>query len=71
MKCWELWNKGKIEMIKKEKNKVNVKLKIPYQNISGNGSLREVSCTNLTLIEGANLPYEEVSGPIKPMGQHF
>ncbi|EIM76375.1 integrase [Nitritalea halalkaliphila LW7] len=64
MKFWELWGKGKIEMIKKEKNKVKFKLRIPYQSISGNGSLREVSCTNLTPLDGGeNLPYEEVSGP--------
>lgn len=62
-KFWELWNKKKIERIVKEKNKVKFKLKIPYQEISGNRSQREVSCSNLSpLNEGENLE-KEVSGP--------
>jgi len=44
MKFWELGNEGKISRIEKGKNKVKFTLNIPYQTISGNGSLRKVSC---------------------------
>lgn len=44
MKFWQLWNEGKVSRIEKGKNKVKFTLNIPYQTISGNGSLREVSC---------------------------
>lgn len=62
MKFWQLWNEGKISRIEKGKNKVKFTLNIPYQAISGNGSLREVSCSNLNpLDEGENLD-KEVNG---------
>jgi hypothetical protein len=62
MKFWELWNEGKINRIEKGKNKVKFTLNIPYQTISGNGNLREVSCSNLNpLDEGENLD-KEVNG---------
>ena len=63
MKFWELWNEGKVTRIEKEKKKVKFTLNIPYQYISGNGNLREVSCSNLNpLDEGENLQIEEVNG---------
>jgi putative transposase len=66
MKFWELWNEGKITRVEKGKNKVKFTLDIPYQNISGNGSLREVSCSNLNPLDGGeNLQNEEVNG-LKP-----
>jgi len=62
MKFWQLWNEGKIKRIEKGKNKVKFTLEITYQNISGNGNLREVSCSNLNpLDEGENLN-KEVNG---------
>ena len=46
---WELWNKGLIIRTVNEKTKqVKFKLMIPYQQLSGNGSLREVPCLNLS-----------------------
>jgi putative transposase len=66
MKFWELWDEGKITKVEKGKNKVKFTLNIPYQNISGNGNLREVSCSNLNpLDEGENLLGKEVNG-LKP-----
>ena len=56
MKFWELWNEGKINRIEKGKNKVKFTLTTPYHLISGNGNLREVSCSNLNpLDEGEDL----------------
>ena len=66
MKFWQLWNQGKIDRIEKGKNKVKFNLNIPYQLISGNGNLREVSCSNANpLDEGENL-LKEVNGPNTP-----
>jgi putative transposase len=43
----ELWDKGMIERNVNEKTKrVKFKLKIPYQQLSGNVNLREVPCLN-------------------------
>jgi putative transposase len=62
MKFWQLWDQGKIDCIEKEKNKVKFALNVPYHTISGNGSLREVSCSNFhPLEEGGNLE-KEVNG---------
>lgn len=56
MKFWQLWNEGKIDRMEKGKNKVKFTLNIPYHTLSGNGSLREVSCSNFhPLDEGENL----------------
>lgn len=63
MMFWQLWNQGKVNRIEKEKNKVKFTLNIPYQSISGNANLREVSCSNLSPLNGGeNLP-PEVNGP--------
>jgi len=64
MKFWELWNEKKITRVEKGENKVKFTRTIPYQNISGNGNLREVSCSNLSPPNGGeNLQNEEVNGP--------
>jgi len=64
MKFWELWEENQIEIIDKKRNQRIFKLKIPYQNISGNGNLREVSCSNSTPLEEVeNLHNHEVVGP--------
>ena len=66
MKFWELWNEGKVIRIEKAKNKVKFKLNIPYHLISGNGNLREVSCSKANpLDEGEDLA-KEVNGPNTP-----
>ena len=45
MLFWECWENGMIETkVDKKKRKIKHKLKIPYQELSGNTSLREVSC---------------------------
>ena len=66
IKFWQLWKEGKIKRIEKRKNKIKFVLTIPYQSISGNGSLREVSCSNTNpLDEGEDLKIE-VNGPNTP-----
>lgn len=65
MKFWQLWDEGKIERVEKQNKKVKFTLKIPYQSISGNGNLREVSCSKPNpLKEGEGLVNQEVNGPI-------
>ena len=44
---WELWQKGKITRKELKNKKVKFSLNIPYQQLSGNESLREVPCLNL------------------------
>lgn len=64
IKFWELWEGGHIEIIGKKKNQRIFKLNMPYQNISGNENLREVSCSNpKPLNEVEDLQYIEVVGP--------
>ncbi len=58
---WKEWEKGNIERIKIAKNKVRFKLKIPYQQISGNENLREASCMSEEPLDGANQTIKEVS----------
>jgi hypothetical protein len=44
---WELWDKGLISRKVNEKSKrVTFKLLVPYQQLSGNGNLREVHWLN-------------------------
>lgn len=69
MKFWELWNEEKITRVEKGKNKVKFTLNIPYHTISGNGNLREVSCSNLSPLDGGeNLENQEVNGPKRDAG---
>lgn len=64
MKFWELWDGGKITRVEKGKNKVKFTLNIPYQHISGNGNLREVSCSDFHPLDGGENPKKkEVNGP--------
>jgi transposase InsO family protein len=44
MMFWQLWEDGKIERKVLDNKKVKFKLTIPYQQLSGNGFLREVPC---------------------------
>ena len=48
MKFWNLWDQNLIEIVEKNNNQRIFKLKIPYQDISGNENLREVSCSKST-----------------------
>jgi putative transposase len=64
MKFWDLWEEGKIIRIVKTNKKVIFKLAIPYYQVSGNESQREVSCLNLSpLDEDEDLNLNEVNGP--------
>lgn len=66
MKFWQLWNEGKIIRIEKGKNKVKFTLNIPYQMISGNENLREVSCSNTNPLDESENLLKEVNGPNTP-----
>lgn len=62
---WELWDKGLIERKSTKNNKIYFKLRIPYQQLSGMTSLREVPCLNF---DGLNARInlsdnKEVTGP--------
>lgn len=59
----ELWNKGLIERKVLKKNKVKFMLKIPYQQLSGNGNLREVPCLNPSVFDTQMDLYNEAIGP--------
>jgi len=70
---WKLWEKGLIERKQVDNKKVKFKLKIPYQQLSGNESLREVPCLNFDRLNvGQNLSgrqtEKEVIGP-ETLGQ--
>lgn len=49
---WNLWNEGLIERKEMKHNKVKFKLKIPYQQLSGNVNRREASCYSLIDLDG-------------------
>lgn len=49
---WRCWENDLIERIELVKNRIKFKLKIPYQHLSGNESLREVLCSNETSLNG-------------------
>lgn len=66
MMFWKLWNQGKISRMEKENKKVKFKLEIPYQSISGNANQREVSCSNLSPLNGGENLQKEVNGPNTP-----
>jgi putative transposase len=61
---WQCWENNLIERIEVGKKKVKFKLKIPYQQLSGNESLREVLCSNEPSPNGEDHLYyqEEVNG---------
>jgi hypothetical protein len=61
---WELWNKGLILRKVNEKTKhVKFNLMIPYQQLSGNGNLREVPCLNPLALDVPMGLQEEAIGP--------
>lgn len=62
---WQCWENDLIQRIELGKKKIKFKLKIPYQQLSGNESLREVLCSNETSLNGEEHLYnhkEEVNG---------
>lgn len=64
---WELWNKGLIiRKVNEKLKKVKFKLIIPYQQLSGNGSLREVPCLNLSALDVLIDLQNEAIGPDSP-----
>lgn len=63
MLFWQLWQDGKINRFELKNKKVKFVLNIPYQELSGNGSLREVPRLNADRLDaGLDLPLE-VNGP--------
>ncbi len=63
MLFWQLWQEGKINRFELKNKKVRFVLNIPYQELSGNGSLREVPRLNADRLDaGLDLPLE-VNGP--------
>lgn len=61
------WEKGNIEriVIDENKRKVKFKLLVPKYHLSGNGYLREASCSNLDPLNGVkNLNIKKVNGAI-------
>jgi len=63
MLFWEMWDKGMINRKVNENKKVKFTLTIPYQEISGNKSLREVSCLKSRLLDGGGILHHEAIGP--------
>ena len=49
---WKCWDKNLIERKVMEKKKVKFKLKVPYQQLSGFESLREVLCVDFAALDG-------------------
>lgn len=49
---WKCWEEGLIERTVHEKKKVQFKLKVPYQKLSGFESLREVLCVDFVALDG-------------------
>lgn len=50
---WQCWNQNHIEaLINEEKRTIKFKLKIPYHELSGNMSLREVPCSKPKTLDG-------------------
>jgi len=61
---WEQWMEGNILKIEPDKKKVRLKMKIPYQQLSGNTSLGEASCLNPAVLDAKqDLQKKEVVGP--------
>jgi putative transposase len=56
MTFWKCWQEGLIEIKINEKcKKIKFKLKIPYSQLSGNMSLREVPCSQSTTLDGLEI----------------
>jgi putative transposase len=57
---WQCWQQGLIERTELNNRKVKFKLKVPYQQLSGNGNQREVLCSNETSRNGEDhLDYKQ------------
>lgn len=52
MVFWKCWQKGLINRVVLDKKKVNFKLNVPYQSLSGYESQREVLCSDLSPLNG-------------------
>jgi len=64
---WELWGKGLISRKVNDKSKrVKFKLMMPYQQLSGNESLREVPCLNPSALDVLMDLQNEAIGPESP-----
>lgn len=62
MLFWEMWEHGMVFRHVNQKKKVKFTLSIPYQEISGNKSLKEVSCLKARLLNGGEI-LDEAIGP--------
>jgi len=61
----EQWQMGNIERIEMDNRKIKFKLLVPKYLLSGNGSLREASCSNLLTFDGSiNLSGNKANGAI-------
>jgi len=61
---WELWESGKIERTVLNNRKVRFKLTFPYQQLSGNESLKGSSCLDMDGLDAHPYsPKKEVAGP--------
>jgi len=69
MLFWRLWGEGKIERKILDNKKVKFKLKIPYQQLSGNGYLREVPCLNNQTLDVSGYLLKEAVRPETPQQQ--
>ena len=49
---WRCWEEGLIDRIELEKKRVKFRLNVPYQQLSGFESLREVFCADFTALKG-------------------
>lgn len=57
------WQAGNVERVKLDKRKIRFKLLVPRYQLSGNGSQREASCSNLGPLDGdSDLPKKQVDG---------
>ena len=63
---WELWDKDLITRTVKDHGKVKFTLKVEYQQLSGNESLREVPCLNPSALDAQSDLKNEVPEPEKP-----
>ncbi len=60
---WKLWDEQKITRKVLENKKVNFTLNVPYQQLSGNGSLKGVSCLNNHPLGAVDYLQKEAYGP--------
>ena len=60
---WKLWNGQKITRKKLNNKKVKFTLKIPYQQLSGDGNLKGVPCLNNYPFDTVDYLHKEVYGP--------